>query len=103
MLRKKRIVLSLLLLLAMLYCLSFAAGAAVDQKCVLKGTVIAEGLAYPNERVCQGDILVNVSTLVGAGAAARATVDGVVQEVLVKPGDMVKPGDVLVSIMPLKK
>ena len=45
-----------------------------------------------------GDSLVEISTLTGTSAAARATVNGVVSQVLVNTGDEIKPNQVVVYI-----
>ncbi|WP_296895998.1 biotin/lipoyl-containing protein [uncultured Megamonas sp.] len=68
----------------------------VEQKAVLAGTVsstIAEGTS-----VKMGDSLVEISTLTGTSAAARATVNGVVKQVLVKVGDNITPNQVVVYV-----
>lgn len=98
MLSKKRIIAGALLLILALGTWALAAGQIVEQKSVLTGSVLAAGLVQVNAKVREGDVLVNVSTITGSAVAVRATVDGVVQAVLVKPGDKAKAGDVLVRI-----
>ena len=99
MLHKKSILLCVVLLLsAMVWAVS--ANSLVDQRSVLAGRVVAQDLVAAGTRVKEGSILVKVTSITGSAPAARATVDGVVQEVLVKPGDMVHAGDVLARIQP---
>ena len=72
------------------------ANAQVEQKAVVTGTVtsaVTEGAT-----VKMGDSLVEISTLTGTTATSRATVNGVVKQVLVKVGDNIKPGEVVVYI-----
>ena len=102
MLHKKSILLvALLLVSAMAWAVS--ANSLVDQRSVLAGRVVAQDLVTAGARVKEGNILVKVASITGSAPAARATVDGVVQEVLVKPGDTVRAGDVLVRIQPAAK
>ena len=77
-----------------------SASNAVDQKAVLAGRVLPMGLVAGGTVVREGSPLVFVDSITGAVPAARATTDGTVREVLVKPGDMVKTGDVVVRIDP---
>lgn len=77
-----------------------AAGAFVDQKSSLSGKVVSDGLVAPGANVREGDILVLVDTLTGPMPAVRATVDGQVRDVLVRPGDMIQAGTVLVRLEP---
>lgn len=68
----------------------------IEQKAVLAGTVsstVAQGTT-----VKMGDSLVEISTLTGTSAAARATVNGVVKQVLVRVGDNITPNQVVVYI-----
>lgn len=72
------------------------AGASVEEKAVLGGTVtwtIATGTP-----VQEGSELVRIATLTGAVAAARSSTKGVVQDVLVHSGDTIKKGIVVVRI-----
>jgi Pyruvate carboxylase len=80
-----------------------AAGPLVDQKGVLGGRVLAEGLAFPGADVREGDVLVRIDGLTGPAIAVRANIDGKVREVLVRPGDTIRTGDVLVRIEPVRK
>lgn len=80
-----------------------AADSLVDQKGVLSGRVLAEGLVSPGTIIREGDVLVRVEGLTGPAIAVRANVDGKVGEVLVKPGDTIRTGDVLVRIEPARK
>lgn len=77
-----------------------SASNAVDQKAVLAGRVLPMGLVASGAIVREGSPLLFVDSITGAVAAARATTDGTVREVLVKPGDTVKTGDVVVRIDP---
>lgn len=82
---------------------AMASGQLVDQKGVLSGRVLAEGLVSPGATVREGDVLVRVDGLTGPAIAVRANTDGRVGEVLVKPGDMIRSGDVVVRIEPVRK
>ncbi len=82
---------------------AMASGQLVDQKGVLSGRVLAQGLVAPGTNVREGDVLVGVEGLTGPAIAVRANIDGKVREVLVKPGDMIRTGDVLVRIEPVRK
>ena len=73
----------------------FAAG-AVQHTSVLAGKVST--IAAVGTSVKEGDVLVSVSTLAGSIPATRATVDGVVKEVLVEPGSAVTQGQVVVVV-----
>ena len=75
----------------------FAAG-LVDHKAVLSGRVSAQELASAGQAVCEGDVLVRVETVAGAQPAVRAAVNGVVREVLVRPGDTIQAGKVVVRV-----
>ncbi|SDD82235.1 biotin/lipoyl-binding protein [Sporomusa acidovorans] len=103
MAHKKGIIAITLLLTIGLMTWVLAAGQAVEQRGVLSGSVLANGLVAPGATAREGDILVYVQTIAGPAAAVRANVDGVVRDVLVRPGDKVKTGDVLVKIEPFKK
>lgn len=82
---------------------AMAPDSLVDQKGVLSGRVLAEGLVSPGADVREGDVLVRVDGLTGPAIAVRANIDGKVGEVLVKPGDTIRSGDVLVRIEPARK
>ena len=96
MFSKKIIITATVVLLLIAGSLIVTANAAVDQIAVLSGKVIS--VVSPGTPVHEGDILVKVDTLTGPVTAARASTNGVVAEVLVKPGDVVKIGDVVVRI-----
>jgi biotin carboxyl carrier protein len=70
---------------------------------VLSGSVLPNGLVAAGAMAREGDILVYVETITGPAAAVRANVDGVVREVLVRPGDQVRSGGILVRIEPSKR
>ena len=91
-------VLALLMIGATFWVVS--ASNAIDQKAVLSGRVLPMGLASAGTIVREGSPLLYVDSITGAVPAARATTDGTVREVLVKPGDMVKTGEVVVRIDP---
>lgn len=72
-----------------------------EVKATLTGEVMEQGLVRVGESVRDGDPLVYVRTLVGRGVAARAPHDGVIAEVLVRPGEMItKKGSVVVRLTP---
>lgn len=96
MLHKKSIIVSLVMLLLIAGSLLVAASPAVDQRGVLAGRVIS--LLATGTAVREGDILVRVETMTGPVPAARATTNGVVSEVLVKPGDSIGVGQVVARI-----
>lgn len=73
--------------------------AVTDQRAVVSGVVVAEGLVQEGAKVRQGDILVKVKSLAGGSiAAARATTAGSVSQVLVKPGDKITAQQVVVKV-----
>ena len=74
----------------------------VDHPAVLSGRVTSQGLVTVGTQVREGDVLVNVETLVGVAPTSRAKVSGVVAEVLVTPGSMVKTGAIVVRVEPAK-
>ncbi len=77
------------------------AGRVTDVKATLTGEVLEFGLVRPGESVRDGHPLVYVRTLVGRGVAARAPHDGVVVEVLVRPGQVIaERGAVVVRLSP---
>jgi biotin carboxyl carrier protein len=80
-----------------------AADGPVDQTSVLAGKVLATGLVATGTTVHEGDILVDVDSIAGPAPAVRANVDGLVKEVLIKPGDMIHTGEILVRIQPEHK
>lgn len=77
-----------------------AAPQSVDHRSVLSGHVLS--VVNPGTTVQEGAVLVIVGTLTGPIPAARATTDGVVKEVLVRPGDIIRQGDLVVRVEPRK-
>jgi biotin carboxyl carrier protein len=75
----------------------------IDQNSVLSGRVVAKNLIAVGVFVKEGTVLATVESITGAAPVARATRDGVVREVLVKPGDMVRAGQVIARIEPAAK
>lgn len=98
MTRKKQAILLTIIVALIISSVVFAAGALVDQKSVLSGKVHAA--IGPGSVVREGDVLVVVNTILGPSPAVRATMDGVVRELLVKPGADVKQGEIAVRIEP---
>ena len=96
MFRKQVIIIAAILMLLITGSLIVTASAGVDQIGVLSGRVIY--LLPAGTAVREGDVLVKVDTLTGPVSAARATTNGVVTEVLVKPGDTINIGDIVVRI-----
>ncbi len=85
------IVLSVAVIAGMMAATVPAAGKPiVDVRATIRGEVMAEGLAKPGDDVSEGDALVHVRTRTGRAVAARATVDGRVVEMLVRPGSMIR-------------
>lgn len=102
LLHKKTILLGVaVLLLATIWAAS--ANNLVDQKSVLAGRVIAQGLVAEGAPVKEGAVLVKVESIAGSAVAARAVCDGTVREVLVKPGDLVAVGQTVARIEPSAK
>lgn len=102
MLHKKTILLSVVVLLAAGIWVA-AAGNLIDQNGVLAGKVVGQNLVTVGTAVKEGAVLVSVESITGTAVAARANRDGVVREVLVKPGEVVKVGQVLARIEPTGK
>lgn len=102
MLRKNKIAALTICLVLALVAWAAAANGSVDQKTVLSGKVLPNQLVSTGSMVKEGDILVVVDSITGPIPAVRATTDGRVSDVLVRPGDSVKTGDVLVKIEPRK-
>lgn len=73
---------------------------AVEIKASLRGEVLADGLARAGQDVSEGEALVYVKTPTGRGVAARATADGRVLEVLVRPGTMIQLGTIVARLDP---
>ena len=99
---KKSILLGIVLLLAATIWVVSAEN-LIDQNGVLGGRIVAQQLVTAGTTVKEGTVLANVESITGAAVAARATRDGVVREVLVKPGDMVRVGQVIARIEPAVK
>lgn len=95
-------VLAVLLTLAVMTWVA-ASGSLVDQKSVLSGRVLGQGLISVGANVREGDPLVIVDSLTGPATAVRANTDGTVKEVLARPGANVHTGDVLVRIESTRK
>ncbi len=74
----------------------------VDVKSSLAGRVLADDLVEVGDRVEDAQALVYVRTVLTGlrSVAARAPRDGVVREVLVRPGQRVERGDVVVRLQP---
>ena len=102
MLHKKTILLGVACILALSVWVASAVN-LIDQQSVLAGRVAPQNLVAVGAPVKEGTILVRVESITGAAVAARATRDGVVREVLVKPGDLIKAGQVVARIEPAAK
>ncbi|VBB09248.1 biotin/lipoyl attachment [Lucifera butyrica] len=100
---RRRILLLTVILLVIAAAWAAASNTYVDQKGVLAGRVLAQGLVSVGANVREGDILVFVDTITGPIPAVRANTDGRVRQVLVSPGDNVRTGEVLVRIEPARK
>jgi len=96
MLRKNAIIIAAIAIFIIAGSLLVTANGVVDQVSVLSGPVIS--LVAPGTTVREGDILVQIGTLTGPVPAARASMSGIVKEVLVKSGDSIKIGDVVARI-----
>jgi biotin carboxyl carrier protein len=103
MLRARKILVLVVVIIIIAATWVLAADGSVDQKGVLSGKVLAGGLISSGAKVREGDVLVNVDSIAGPTPAVRANIDGVVKDVLVKPGDLIRTGDVLVRIQPVRK
>ncbi len=101
MFRSKRVVLLTLILLSVFAVWAYA-DTLVAQTSTLSGTVSAQGLVLQGAVVREGQVIVAIESVAGVASAARATVDGTVVEVLVKPGDRVKSGQIVARIKPSK-
>lgn len=77
-----------------------ASATAVAQASSLCGVVVEEGLVSVGTVVKEGQVLVMVRTFAGNAPAARASVDGTVEEVLVVPGSQIIAGQIVVRIRP---
>ena len=97
---------TIVILVSLIVAATIWVGAAtnlVDQHGVLSGRVVSQNLVAVGVFVKEGAVLANVESITGAAPAARATRDGVVREVLVKPGDIVRAGQVIARIEPVVK
>lgn len=101
MTRKQKMAIRFVLVLTLCVSSLVSAAALIDQKSVLSGTVHAA--VGPGSVVREGDVLVVVNTLLGPSPAVRATADGIVRELLVKPGAAVSQGEVAVRLEPKGK
>ena len=102
MIHKKTILLGVVfLMLAAIWGVS--ADSLIDQNGVLAGRVVTLDLVAVGSPVKEGIVLARVESIAGAAVAARATRDGVVREVLVKPGETVRVGQVIARIEPAVK
>lgn len=74
----------------------------VDVRSSLAGTVLADRLPKAGDQVEDAQPLVYVRTaLTGAvGVAARAPRDGIVRDVLVRPGQRIERGEVVIRLQP---
>ena len=99
MIRKHKVVL-LLTVAVTIFAISLvsAANMLVDQKSILSGKVHAA--IGPGSVVREGDVLVVVNTILGPSPAVRATMDGVVRELLVTPGAEVRQGEIALRLEP---
>lgn len=66
-------------------------------KATLTGEVLEDGLKRPGDEVRDGDPIVWVRTVTGRAVAARAPLDGVIVEVLVRPGQVIKEKGAVVA------
>lgn len=70
----------------------------INHVAVLPGVVVADGLIKEGQQVKEGYPLVYIKTAIGNAVTSRATVDGNVYKVIVKPGQSVGPNEVVVII-----
>ena len=102
MIHKKSILLGVALLLVATIWVASAEN-LIDQNGVLGGRVVTQNLTTVGTMVKEGTVLVCVESITGSAVAARATRDGIVRELLVKPGDMIRVGQVIARIEPAVK
>ena len=102
---RKLVGLSLLLLLLLLATSLWvgAANSLLDVNSVLSGRIASSNLISIGSFVKEGTVLASIESITGETPTARATRDGVVREVLVKPGDSVRAGQVIARIEPVIK
>lgn len=98
---KKTFALIALLLVVSASAWAVAAAQLIEHRSVLSGHVLS--VINPGTSVQEGTVLVTVGTITGPIPAARATADGIVREVLVRPGDIIRQGDTVVRIEPTRK
>ncbi len=90
-----------LVVVALLAAGGTAGPAVMEVKASLAGIVLAEGTVEVGATVEDGQPLVYVRTATQPRAvAATAPRDGVVREVLVRPGQRIERGDVIVRLEP---
>jgi len=76
-----------------------SAPALADIRATLAGEVLEKGLVHIGDAVRDGDPVVWVRAVTGPAPAARASAEGVIAEVLVRPGDVIrKPGAVVARL-----
>lgn len=96
-----RAITAALLIIGILAGAAASAPAALQEaKATIAGVVLADGLVEVGAQVVVDQPLVYVRTGLTqrVDVAARSRWNGVVREVLVRPGQQVEPGDVLVRI-----
>lgn len=78
-----------------------SAQAVIPVRAAISGEVLPLQLAQVGQAVKQGDTLLFVrSATAGAVPAARSPADGLVTQMLVRPGDHVNIGDVVAAVQP---
>ena len=93
---KRLMALGGLVLLVLLTLHTVLAAELIPVKAGLGGKVVWAVSA--GTAVSEGDDLVRVSTMTGDMSAARASIDGTVENVMVEPGDEISVGTVVVQI-----
>ena len=101
--RRSRLILISLFLLLVTTLWVGAANSLIDINSVLSGRIVPNSLVAVGDFVKEGAVLASVESITGVSPTARATRDGVVREVLVKPGDIVRTGQTIVRIEPVNK
>ena len=91
---------SVLLFVLLLFSAVACGAALVDQISVLGGKVSSQKLVTPGERVKEGQILLHIESFAGPVPAARASSNGVIAEVLVKPGSQITSRQVVARLRP---
>lgn len=100
MLKKKKMLFLVMLMVVAFAATAFAADLSI--KSTLNGKVSSSNLAQPGQVVKEGQTLVMIDSIAGSVVAARATADGTVFEIVVKPGDMISSGQVVATIRTAK-